>query len=277
MIKRLAITVLGLVLIHGMGSTSMAIQDGTYDFYGTFSLEGYYADGVGTNCALAVNGLPCPSSVAFCIKDLDVTSNVITSNIGTPHYGIAMGILDGTPLDLDYDGAGPVNLTVGSSSADSELNSLNVGESGGGSCSGAMAASCVNSLSRSMVAPGGDSGTVIGAIPYATPLDPTTFPLCAGGLGSYGDPVLTTENAEARVSNENASNQSLSDTGSGLAGSDPTYSLTLVDPSTVFRTTIGGIPIGTDVFGFNTFEGTLCRRTAGTCIPVEFSCPAEDD
>ncbi len=275
MMRIIMIAVFILNLSVGLASMAAAINDGTYDFYGTFSTEAYFADGVGGDCALALNNMTCPSTTNFCIKNLDVTSNVITSNDPGPHYGIAIGIFNGT-IDADYDGTGAVDLTVGASSADDAAASINVDPGGGGAC--AAAAACVNSLVTGMEAPGGAATTVTGEIPFWDDQTPTTFPLCAGGTGAYGIQPVTTETGEARVTNENGNNQTLSDTGSRLSGSDPTYALRLVSPISVMRTTIGPIVVGTDVMGMRALNGTLCRRTgAGTCIPGGFACPAEDD
>ncbi len=277
MMRMIIIAVFIFNLSIGLAPMAEAIDDGTYDFYGTLSVDAYFADGVGGDCALALNNMTCPSTTDFCIKNLDATSNVLTSNDPGPHYGIAIGIFDGL-VDADYDGTGPVSLTVGASSADDIIDAINVGTSGGGSCAGAPAATCVNSFSKSMQAPGGDAATVTGEIPFWDDQSPITFPLCASTSGTYDPQLVTSETGEARVTNENGANQSLSDTGAGLSGSDPTYSLKLVSPNPVMRTTIGPIVVGTDALGMRIFEGTLCRRTGGgTCIPGGFTCPAEDD
>jgi hypothetical protein len=274
MMKRIVLPTCIVMLILGIGSLAEAIDDGTYDFYGTFSAEAYFADGVGGDCALALNNMTCPSTANFCIKNLDASSNVITSNDPGPHYGIGMGILDGI-FDTDFDGTGPVSLTVGGSGADDTVSFIDVGSTGG-SCVGPVA--CVDSASKGMEAPGGDAATVTGEIPFWDDQLPSTFPQCAGGDGSYDPQLVTSETARAKVTNENGPDQTFTATGAGLSGSDPTYSLKLVSPTSAMRTLVGTIEAGIDVVGMRTFEGTLCRRTGGeTCIPVEFTCPAEDD
>ncbi len=212
--RRLLYPVLSLVLILGMSSMAMAqLSNGTYDFYGTYSMDSHDADGAGQACALALNGMTCPSTVNMCIKNLVVSGGgtQIDSGDPAPYYGIAVGKLVGTLLTFDPDGVGPVDLTVGSTSADDILTILSVGDSGGGSCAGydAAAAACVNSWATSNVAPGGGAGTVTGDIPITdTVNEQTNYPSCAGGLGTYGQVDYTTETAEAQVSNENGAGQS---------------------------------------------------------------------
>ena len=274
MMKRIVAPTCIVMLILGFASFAEAIDDGTYDFYGTFSAEAYWADGVGGDCALALNDMTCPSLVNFCIKNLDASSNVITSSDPGPHYGIAIGIFDAL-LDTDFDGTGPVSLTVGGSSEDDSVSFIDVGTM---ACACVGPAACVKSSSKSMQAPGGDAATVTGEIPFWDDQLPSTFPECGGGNGSYDPQLVTSQTAYAKVTNENGVDQTLSVTGSGLSGSDPTYSLRLVSPTSAMRTTIGPIVAGTDVVGMRIFEGTLCRRTSGeTCIPEGFACPAEDD
>ena len=130
MMKRIVTPTCVVMLILGLGSFAEAIDDGTYDFYGTFSIEAYFADGVGGDCTLALNNMTCPSLTNFCIKNLDASSNVITSNDPGPYYGIAIGIFDGL-LNTDFDGTGSVSLTVGGSSEDDTLSSMDVGTTGG--------------------------------------------------------------------------------------------------------------------------------------------------
>jgi hypothetical protein len=271
--KRLAIPFLAFVFIFGMSSMATAqLSDGTYDFYGTFSIDMHDADGAGQACSLAVNGLSCPSTTNMCIKNLVVSGGgtQISSGDPSPYYGIGIGQMVGTLMTIDPDGGRPVNLTVGSSSADDILTNIDVGEAGG-SC--AAAAACVNSYSTGFVAPGGGTGTVTGDMGIFDASKPTTYPLCAGGNGTYGLIDFTTETAEARASNENGANQSISQTGSRLSGS----SLVLKQPEAAMRFQAGPIVVGTDIIGINTVSGTFCQP-AGSCIPNEaIYCPAEND
>jgi len=275
--KRLAIMGLTLLLVVGMSSMATAqLSDGTYDFYGTYSIDMHYADGAGQACALATNDLPCPSTTNVCIKNLVVSGGgtQISSGDPAPYYGIAIGKIAGSLLTFDSDGGRPVNLTVGSTSADDILSIINVGEASGGSCAGtAAAAACVNSWATSHVAPGGGTGTVTGDMGIVEANRPTSHPLCAGGSEAFPWPDFTTETAEAQATNENGTGQSFSQTGSRLSGN----SLVLKMPDAVMRTMIGPIVIGTDAIGTSTVEGTFCQP-AGSCIPNEATyCPAEND
>jgi len=271
--RRRLIPLLSLLLILGMSSMATAqLTDGTYDFYGTFSMDMHYADGAGQACALEDNGLTCPASSNICIKNLVVSGGgtQISSGDGAPYYGIAIGKIVGSLTTFDPDGARPVDLSVGATSADDILTSINVG-SAGGSC--AAAASCVNSWSTSMVAPAGGTGTVTGDVGFVDVTRPTTFPSCAGGTGAYTWLDYTTETAEAQVTNENGSGQSISQSGSRLSGG----SLVLKSPDAIMRTQIGPIVVGTDVLGIVTIAGDFCQP-AGSCIPNEATyCPAEND
>ena len=276
--KRRLIPVLSLLLILGMSPMATAqLSDGTYDFYGTWSLDMHYADGAGQACALPDNGLTCPASANVCIKNVVVSGGgtQISSGDGAPYYGIAVGKFVGTLATIDPDGVRPLDLTVGGTSADSVLATINVGDDGGGgSCAGMHAAAvCVNSWATSHVAPGGGTGTVTGDIGIASAETPTTYPSCAGGPGSYLTVDGTTETAEAQASNENGSNQSISGTGSRLSGN----SLVMKMPQSVMRRLVAGIPLGTDVIGVFTLDGDFCQP-AGSCIPNEGTyCPAEAD
>jgi len=275
MMKKISTVTLGLTLILGMATAALARDDGTYDMWGTLSYDGTYANGNTTDCSLAANGLPCPSQVNVCIQDLNVSSDHITSNGAAPTYGIAMGILDGDPLDMDFDGAGPVDLTVGSSGADDFLADLVVGSTAGGACSG-EAQPCVSSVTAGMVAPGGGAGTVTGKIPLVVADFPILAPpMCSGGQGQYPEGSLTTETATAKVSNESGTNQTISATGSRLSGLD----LTLVGALTGYRATVAGIVVGQDSMITRTFALHMCKRTSSgvSCIPGSFSCPAEND
>ncbi len=273
MMKKCVITMVGLMLILGMGTTAMALDNGTYDMWGTLTYDGTFADGNTTDCSLDAAGLPCPSSVNVCIQDLDVTNDHITSNAGAPSYGIALGILNGTKLTMDFDGAGPVDLSVGASSADDFLAELNVGSTAGGACSGSEQP-CVSSMSAGMVEPGGDAGTVTGQIPIEVADFPVlTPPMCSGGQGQYPVGSLTTETATAKVSNESGANQ-ISVTGSGLSGLD----MTLVGALTGYRATVAGIVVGQDSMVTRTFTLHMCQRSGSeSCIPATFACPAEND
>jgi hypothetical protein len=277
--RKVLFLILSLVFILGMSRTGMALDNGTYDFYGTLYMDGHAADGGTQECALTVNGLSCPSSTDFCIKNLDVTGNVVTSNDGGPHYGIAVGILKGTVQDIDFDGVGAVSLTVDATGNVDTLQTMVVGDDGGGgSCSGGevgAAAVCVTSLNAGMQSGTAGSGTVTGEIPVTFVGEPTTYPSCTGGLGVYPGANVTTETAEVNISNENGQNQTRSESGSRLSGLD----MTLAESKPVFRTTILGVPIGTDAFAAVIWEGTLCKRTSPTvsCIPGGVTCPAEDD
>ena len=274
--KRLAIPFLALTLILGMTPMAMALDDGTYDFYGTFSVDWHYADGVGQACALTAGGLSCPSSANFCIKNLDVTSNIITSNEGSPYYGIAVGKMVGSLVTLDFDGDGSVNLTVDDTGNADSLTSM-ITDIIFGPC---IYNPCVHSWSTSIEPPTGGSGTVTGWIPVLGPGvgQPSEFRQCPFDSGSYGSPELTTETAESEISNEFGWNQTRSESGSDLVGSGP-WTMTLKNPHATHRTNLGGIYLQTDVLSINTWDGTLCIRSSPdtSCIPGGFTCPAEAD
>ncbi len=277
--KRSAVTVFALMLILGMNPMAMALDDGTYDFYGTYSVDSHYADGSSQECALTSGGMACPSSADFCIKNLQVSSNSITNGEGEPYYGIAIGKIVGTLVTLDYDGSGPVNLTVDDTGDADVVTSLDV-ESIPGLCG--IPTACVNSWAWGRQAPNGELGTVTGAIGITGFVNgeaqPETYPSCSGGTGSYAPTDNTTETATGVISNEQGDNQERSETGSKLVGSDPVYTFTLKHCAATLRTMIGGIPFGDDVFTSHTWDGTLCRRTDGSsCIPDTFPCPDEND
>jgi hypothetical protein len=258
-----------------MNSMAMAISDGTYDFYGTFSFDPHFADGGTYECGNTQLGLDCPAGVKFCINNLGVTDNEISSNITEEPYGIAIGNIPDVPFvgELDYDGNGPVALTVDDTGNANVETTMDVSPPQG--CGGA----CVSSYTTDKVAPGGSTGTVTGQIPYIEAHQPVDFADCPSlsAKGSYGSPAVTTEEATSEIINELGTNE-LSDTGVKLDGEGP-YTLTLKAPHTLFRTAIGGITLSQDAMTIVTWEGTLCERTSPdtSCIPVEFGCPAEDD
>lgn len=282
--KSSAVTSFALMLILGMNPMAMALDDGTYDFYGTYSVDSHYADGAGQACALASGGMTCPSSAGFCIKNLQVSSNSITNGDGEPYYGIAIGKIVGTGVTgvtLDYDGSGPVNLTVDDTGAADVVTSLDVG-SMPGLCS--IPTGCVNSWAWGRQTPNGEPGTVTGAIGITGFVNgeaqPETYPSCSGDTGFYEPTDNTTETATGVISNERGDNQERSETGNKLelVESESVYTFTLKHCAATLRTIIGGIPFGTDVFTSHTWDGTLCRRTDGSsCIPDTFTCPAQDD
>lgn len=275
---RLAIPVITLMLILGMSSMATAqLTDGTYDFYGTLYVEQYEADGNNPpGCALETNGLTCPTALKICIKNLDVSGGgtQITSGDGAPYYGIAVEKVPGTVMALDIDGAGPVDLTVGPGSNDDRQCVMVVGDDGGGSCAASTAAACVTSWSFDEVGGPGGTGTVIGSVPAEAvgSIIPLTYPQCGGGLASYTDPTYTTENVTASVSNENGTNQTVTDTGSRLSGNSLTLKTLLVR----YRFGIGPVVLGSDIMGVNTIEGQFCQP-AGSCADANWDCPAEDD
>jgi len=265
-IKGFAIAGFALMVVLGMGSMAAAIEDGVYDFYGALSMDGYYADGAGKACAMTDAGHTCPTTTDFCIKNLDVTSNVITSIDTGPHYGIAAAKVTGGLLPIDMDGVGPVSLTVDDTGNADLIWTMVVGESGG-SCAGVNAAAmCVTSLSTNRQAPAGGSGTVIGAIPVVEASFPPTYPSCTGGEQAYPSYDDTTETATAIISNENGSNQTIEESGARLSGSTPPYTLELVDSTSTYRTMIGPIPLGTDLFAIAKWSGTLCKRSSARYV-----------
>ena len=90
--KRLAIPVLALMLIFGMNKTTMALDDGTYDYYGTFYFDPRTADGSDT-CAAEQFNEDCPITASFCITNLVVATDGGTQTITGPDaepYGVAV-------------------------------------------------------------------------------------------------------------------------------------------------------------------------------------------
>jgi hypothetical protein len=278
--KKLAIAVFAIMLILGMSSMATAQLsggDGTYEFYGTYSVEQYDTDGASPHaCTMALNGQTCPSTANVCIKNLVVTGGgtQIDSGDPGPYYGIAVGMIPGTFIDLDPDATGPVNLTVGSSGSDDRQQLMSVSEyDSGGSCAGAGVAAvspCIQSFTGGPTGGGGAANTVTGDIPAVDKSNPLGYLTCTGGGAAYPPSVYTTETVTVQVSNESQPpNDSLSQTGSRLVGDH----LTLKQANVRLRLTIGPITLGTDTMGFITMDGDFCKGVG--CIPV--ACPAEND
>jgi hypothetical protein len=268
--KRLTIPGLILALILGMCSTAMAISDGTYDWYGTFSFDPRDADGNST-CTAAQFGESCPLTANFCITDLTVATNggiqTITGPAGAP-YGINVGAITGLPITIANEGNGQINLTVGTA-GDDVTTSISVGTvDTGGSCAGAAAlVPCLNFWnSNSPSSSGGPGAVVTGEIPIIDGTRPTAGTGCAGGVVPYGQIEFTTETATAEVTNEVGLQTYLNPISGGLSGN----SLIMSAPDAVLRTTIGSITLTSDSMVILTFDGTLCDASGGSCAQ---NCP----
>jgi len=264
------IPVLSLVLILGMSSMAMAISDGTYDWYGTFSFDPRDADGNST-CTATQFGESCPLTANFCITDLTVATNggiqTITGPASAP-YGINVGAITGLPIAIANQGNGQIQLTLGTA-GDDVTTSMSVGTvDTGGSCAGAAAlVPCLNFWnSNSPSSSGGPGAVVTGEIPIIDATRPTAATACAGGGIVYGQIEFTTETATAEVTNELGLQSYSNPISGGLSGNN----LTMSAPDALLRTTIGSVTLTSDSMVILTFDGTLCDASQGTCAT---GCP----
>ncbi len=269
--KRLSIPLLAFLLILGMNSTATAIQDGTYDWHGTFSFDPRNADGNDT-CTVTQFGETCPATVPFCITGLTVETNGGVQTItgpATAPYGVNIGVISGVlPVTIANVGNGQINLAVGTT-GDGTTTSMSVGEvDTGGSCAGAAAlVPCLHSWSTTSPSSSGAPGAVVtGQIPLLDATRPTAATGCAGGSVPYGQIEFTTETATAEVTNELGLHTYSNPISGGLSGN----SLTMSAADAILRTTIGSITLGSDQMVILTFEGTLCDASQGTCAT---GCP----
>jgi hypothetical protein len=268
--KRLLLPVLPLVFVIGMSSKAIAISDGTYDWYGTFSLDPRSADGNST-CTATDFGESCPLTVNFCITDLTVATNGGVQTItgpATAPYGINVGVITGLPITIAHVGDGQVDLTVGTAGDDVTTSISTDTVDTGGSCSGAAAlVPCINSWGSNSPSSSGSPGAVVtGKIPMVDATRPTDGTACAGGSISYGQIEFTTETATAEATNESGPQSYSNPISGGLSGN----SLIMSAPDAILRTTVGPVTLGTDQMVIMTFDGTLCDASGGSCAQ---SCP----
>jgi len=268
--KRRLILVLSLVFILGMSSMAMAISDGTYDWYGTFSFDPRSADG-SSSCTATPFGETCPLTANFCITGLTVATNggiqTITGPATAP-YGINVGAITGLPITISQQGDGQVQLTVGTA-GDDVTTSISVGTvDTGGSCAGAAAVvPCLHSWdSNSPSSSGGPGAVVTGKIPMVDATRPVAATGCAGGGIVYGQIEFTTETATAEATNELGPQSYSNPISGGLSGNN----LIMSAPDAILRTTVGPITLGSDQMVIMTFDGTLCDASGGSCAQ---NCP----
>jgi hypothetical protein len=280
--KKLAIPLFTLMFILGMNSMAMAIDDGTYDFFGTYFTEQYDADGKDPHaCTLAKNQMSCPETALACIESLVVSTDggtqTITSGLGCDEFwGVAIAIQEGLVTDIDPDGIGPMTLTVGETGVDEMLSTLesDTMEAGCGE------APCID-IHTYGYDPDGDpgvAGTVKGTLGMGSNVNPDQDPLCAGGTHTYLMGTYTTGQIEVEVDNDNALNQILTSSGSPLTPAGDDYTLKLITPNIRVGGTLLTITYD-DTMGWNGLDGTLCQRTSAetSCIPEGFTCPERDD
>ncbi len=274
--------------IQGLTDEEVVLEPGIYDFYGTFSDNPVYADGLDT-CAIP-DPVSCPSVTNFCIYKLTVTEpdaygiqNIAgcSEDPGDVNYdpecesdfwNVAVGKVYMLPFIVsDWDGGGQVTGRMDPYGG--QLNALSE------TSMSVVRPNCLpiwqidtwyTALNES---PGSPKNTIILTIPYQNNLKPK--PPRGAPEGTYDPPASTTYQAICHIENPESGDVFHEAMGSSLSGDRAR----LVTPHSIYRTVIGIIPTGTDVMSITTWDGTFCKRDSASesCVPDYFPCPSLDD